>query len=398
MSTLLKPRVSWWPLAAIVLAVFMLMLDATVVTVALPGIGADLHADLPALQWVVTAYVLAMAACQLPAGLLADRYGHRRALYAGASLFAAASLACALSPGIAFLVAARAVQGAAGALLFACSLPLITTTYSGRARGIGYGVRGMASGAAVVAGPVVGGALVSALRWEWIFLVNLPVAAVCLAIAARTLPRDATGPDTIAPSAASAVSVRTALWRPAFTGAQVGAFTLQAGVFALFVYVSVYFQDVRGMSAIGAGLAFLPAVVPILIAGPVSGAILHRARPELLIAGGMSLAAAALLWMSATSVHSGWPAFAAPMALAGTGVGAALPVFSSLTMSGGGRLGLAAGITNTVQQCGGGAGVLVYGLLIAGGDVGAGLHHAFLLAAIVTAAGTCTAYALVRRG
>ncbi|MEV0644522.1 MFS transporter [Phytomonospora sp. NPDC050363] len=378
----------WWPLAAIVLAVFMLMLDATVVTVALPAVGDDLDAGLGGLSWVITSYALTMGLLQLPTGMLADRVGHRRMFYAGVALFSAASLACGLATGIETLLAGRVVQGFAAAILFASTMSLVALTYEGRDRGIAFGVRGMTAGVGVVAGPLVGGALVSGASWRWIFLLNVPVAAVCLLIAWRTLPR--TDPP------ASAGLGFAGFLRPRFLGTQAAAFVVQAGSFALFMYISVYFQDVRGYTAIGAGLALLPGVVPLLLAGPVAGSLMSRVPPRRLVVGGLGLVVLALTWMFLTGTGSGWWALMPGMVVSGFGAGIALPVLGALTVDGPGRLGLAAGINNTVQQLGGGIGVTAYGAVLGAGDFSRGLHWAFLLAAGVTAAGTLAAHAGIK--
>lgn len=379
----------WWPLTAIVLAVFMLMLDATVVTVALPAIGDDLGTGLGGLQWVLTSYALTMGLLQLPTGLLADRIGHRRMFYAGVVLFTAASLACGFAQNVAWLIGGRVVQGFAAAILFASTMSLVALTYEGRDRGVAFGVRGMTAGVAVVTGPLVGGALVSGASWRWIFLLNVPVAAICVLIASRTLPRT--------PHVATTGTGFSAFLRPRFLGAQAGAFVVQAGSFALFMYISVYFQDVRGYTAIGAGLALLPGVVPLLLAGPVAGSLMDRVSPRPLVVGGLGMVAVALTWMFLTGAGSGWWALVPGMALSGFGAGMALPVLSALTVDGPGRLGLAAGINNTVQQLGGGMGVATYGAVVGAGDFSVGLHHAFLLAAGVTAAGALIAHRTLTR-
>ncbi|GIG63975.1 MFS transporter [Phytomonospora endophytica] len=382
-------RSRWWPLAAIVLAVFMLMLDATVVTVALPAMGDELDTGLGGLQWVLTSYALTMGLLQLPTGMLADRVGHRRMFYAGVALFTAASLACGLAPGIATLVGGRIVQGFAAAILFASTMSLVALTYEGRDRGIAFGVRGMTAGVAVVCGPLVGGALVSGASWRWIFFLNVPVAALCVLIAARTLPRT---PHTTTTGTGFA-----SFLRPRFVGAQTGAFVVQAGSFALFMYISVYFQDVRGYTAIGAGLALLPGVVPLLLAGPVAGSLIHRVSPRPLVVGGLGAVTVALTWMFFTGEGSGWWALVPGMALSGFGAGVVLPVLGTLTVDGPGRLGLAAGINNTVQQLGGGIGIATYGAVLGTGDFSLGLHRSYLLAAAVTAVGAAVAYGTLTR-
>src|ERR687896_1101502 len=173
----------WWTLTAVSVATFMLLLDITVVNVALPSIREDLGASFTDLQWVVDAYALTLAALVLTAGSLADRLGRRRVFAAGLGVFSVASLLCALAPDPTFLNAARALQGVGGAVMFAVSLALIAQEFSaGRERGMAMGIYGATIGVAVAVGPLVGGALIDALGWEWIFFVNVPIGIAAIAI------------------------------------------------------------------------------------------------------------------------------------------------------------------------------------------------------------------------
>ncbi|QKW35530.1 MFS transporter [Actinomadura sp. NAK00032] len=401
----------WWPLAAIVAAVFMLMLDATVVTVALARMRDDLHAGLGDLQWVMNGYTLAMAAFQLTAGSLADRWGRRRSFLTGVALFTAASLACGLAPNAAVLITMRVVQGLAGALMFATTLALIAQCYTGRRRGLAFGVRGMAAGSAVVLGPVVGGALVSGPGWRWIFLVNVPAGALTLAIGAAALPRhepartprriDALGPFLLAVALTALVftllrgedqgwgSARTlttsvaalvalllftavehrrrdpmldlSLFRDrVFTGTQVGSFTVQASIFAMLVYVSLWFQDGLHYTALKTGLCFLPLVVPILLAGPLAGAIMDRLPKGLLVSASLAVLAAAIVLMRGSTA---WTDLAPGMLLAGLACGVALPTLGALAVDipDERHLGMASGVNNTVLQIGFAVGIAAYG-------------------------------------
>lgn len=362
-------RTDWWPLTAICLAVFMLMLDATVVMVALPPIGADLGADLGVLQWVVTAYALTMAVVQIPAGRLADRIGHRRAFLGGVALFAAASLACGLARSVTVLIAARAVQGLAGAILFATTLALVSACYTGRARGTAFGVRGAVSGLALVAGPVLGG--LAGVSWRWVFLLNLPVAVVCAVIARRRIPG-------VPPTRGGRVR-----WTRRFATGQAGVFTVQAGAFALFAYVSVYFQDGLGWPPLKAGLAFLPAVLPLMIAGPVAGTLMNRAPVRLFIPCGLLLIAAGLAMSWGAGPRPAYSALACGLIVSGLGAGAVLPALAALGTDSPDARGAAAGVFNTVQQFGGAAGVGLYGLILAG----PGLSAAFGVGTGIVVAG-----------
>src|ERR671924_1194382 len=173
----------WWTLIAVSVATFMLLLDITVVNVALPSIRDDLGASFTDLQWVVDAYALTLAALVLTAGSLADRLGRRRLFAAGLAIFSVASLLCALAPDPTFLNVARAVQGVGGAVMFAVSLALIAQEFTaGRERGTAMGLYGATIGMAVAVGPLVGGALTDSLGWESIFYLNVPVGIAAIAV------------------------------------------------------------------------------------------------------------------------------------------------------------------------------------------------------------------------
>src|SRR5881394_2478372 len=173
----------WWTLIAVSVATFMLLLDITVVNVALPSIRKGLGASFTDLQWVIDAYALSLAALVLTAGSLADRLGRRRIFAAGLGIFSVASLLCALSPDPTFLNLARALQGVGGAIMFAVSLALVAQEFpSGRERGMAMGIYGATIGIAVAIGPLVGGLLTEGLGWESVFLLNVPIGAAVVAI------------------------------------------------------------------------------------------------------------------------------------------------------------------------------------------------------------------------
>src|SRR6476469_6576244 len=175
----------WWTLAAVCLGTFMLLLDVTIVNVALPAIQKDLGASFSDLQWVIDAYALTLAALLLVSGSFADLIGRRRVFILGLILFSAASFACGLAQSPLWLILSRAVQGIGGAMLFATSLALIAQAFTGRDRATAFGIWGATIGAAVAIGPLVGGALTDTLGWEWIFFVNVPIgiAAVFITLA-----------------------------------------------------------------------------------------------------------------------------------------------------------------------------------------------------------------------
>jgi len=172
----------WWTLAAVVTGVFMLLLDVTIVNVALPDIEDSFASSLSDLQWVISAYALTLAAFLLTAGSLADLYGRRLLFASGIVTFTAGSLACGLATGSTFLAIARGAQGVGGAIMFATSLALLAQAFQGKDRGVALGLYGAITGIAVAVGPVLGGLITSDLSWRWIFYVNVPIGAVALAI------------------------------------------------------------------------------------------------------------------------------------------------------------------------------------------------------------------------
>ena len=170
----------WWPLVAVCAGTFMLLVDVTIVTVALPDMARELHTTFQDLQWVIDLYALVLAALVLTVGSVADRLGRRRVYLIGLVVFALSSLACGLAPNVGVLIAARGVQGLGAAAMFATTMALISSSYSGRERGVAFGVWGAVNGAAAAAGPIVGGLLATHFGWRWIFLVNLPVSVVAV--------------------------------------------------------------------------------------------------------------------------------------------------------------------------------------------------------------------------
>src|SRR6201996_2330346 len=177
----------WWPLVAICTGTFMLLVDLTIVNVALPDMARELHTTFSDLQWVIDLYALVLGALVLTVGSLADRLGRRKVYLAGLVLFAASSLTCGLAPNVGVLIAARGVQGVGAAAMFATTMALISNTYSGRERGMAFGVWGAVNGAASALGPIIGGPRTGKLGWRWIFLVNLPVSVVAVALTLRVV-------------------------------------------------------------------------------------------------------------------------------------------------------------------------------------------------------------------
>jgi MFS family permease len=187
----------WLPLVTVCLGTFMLLIDVTIVNVALPDMAKDLKTSFGSLQWVVDAYALTLAALVLGTGSIADLVGHRRAYVAGLALFAVSSFACGIAPGSGTLVAARAVQGVGGAAMFATTFALLNSNYTGRDRGTAYGMWGAVAGASAAVGPIIGGLLTQGVSWRWIFFVNLPVSVLaivlCVVVLETRTPRRAGG-------------------------------------------------------------------------------------------------------------------------------------------------------------------------------------------------------------
>ena len=295
-------------LALICTGYFIVILDATVTNVALPSIGRGLHGSVTGLQWVVDAYTLLLAALTLTMGTLADRFGRRRLFVIGVGVFTLASLLCGLATDATFLHLARGLQGVGGAAMFATSLALIAQEFQGPERGTAIAAWGATIGGAVAVGPLVGGALTDGLGWEWIFFVNVPI-GIGTVVLAETQAGESRDPEAKrldwaglltfslglfalifgllrgnaegwgsglivgALVAAAVLMVAFVLfeWRqehamfdlalfrkPAFSGVSCGTFAIGAGMFAMFLYITIFMQSVIGMTPLQAGVRFLP--------------------------------------------------------------------------------------------------------------------------------------------
>lgn len=394
----------WWTLIAVCVAIFMLLLDITVVNVALPSIQRALHASFSDLQWVVNAYALTLAAFLLTAGAVADLVGRRAVFLAGLVLFSTASAICGFSSSPLMLNLARAVQGVGGAMMFATSLALLAQAFHGRERGTAFGVFGAVTGAAVAVGPVLGGIITTGIGWKWIFFVNVPigVAAVFVTLTQVAESRDpgATGVDWLGLATFSAslflfvyalvvgnekgwgstlvlsflvaaailivafvvverLQARPMLdlslfRRPAFTGASIVAFTVSASIFAMFLYLTLYIQDVLGYSALEAGVRFLPISLLSFFVAPMAGRLSVRMPVRLLLGVGLLLVAGGLLAMRAVGPSTGWTVLIPGFILAGAGVGLINPPLASTAIGvvHHSRSGMASGINSTFRQVG----------------------------------------------
>jgi EmrB/QacA subfamily drug resistance transporter len=410
----------WSPLLAVSLGTFMLLVDVTIVTVALPAISHDLGSTLAGLQWVLDGYALALAALVLGIGAAADRLGRRRTYLAGLVLFALASLGCALARNEQQLIVFRLVQGIGGAGMLATTVALLSVAYRGRDsardRAIAFGIWGAVNGAAAAAGPIAGGLLTEHLDWRWIFLVNLPVSVLALAFTVFGVKESAGGtgrldlPGTLTFTVAmtavvyglikagdkgwtdgvtlgafgvGAVSLIAfvvvekrrehplldlkLLRNKSFSTLLAAAVLLQAAAFAYLPFTTIWLQDLRGEGPVQAGvLGALPMSVAAFVVAGAAGRLLHRLAPQWSIGIGLVLIGIGDFLQAVVKADSPTTVFLAGLALSGVGVGMSLPVLSSAALATVPvqRSGMAGGALNAFRQFGFALGVAVFGAVL----------------------------------
>jgi EmrB/QacA subfamily drug resistance transporter len=405
----------WWTLVAVCLGTFMLLLDITIVNVALPDIQTSLNASFSALQWVVDAYALTLAALLLTAGSLADMYG-RKILYSiGLVIFTAASMACGFAPTDVFLEIARGVQGVGGAIMFSVSLALLADAFRGKDRGVAFGVWGAITGVAVAIGPLLGGALTSGLSWRWIFFVNLPIGAFALVInvlrvheskAQQARRPDIVGVLTFTTSLAALIYALIEssergfgagrvvgcfiaagvlivaflaaekfgkqpmfdlqLFRlPTFTGGLVAAFGISASIFSMFLYLTLYIQDLLRYSPFQTGLRILIMSGAIMVAATIAGRLSSHVPVRWLIGPGLLIVGAGLVLMRGLTASTHWTHLIPGFIVAGIGVGMINPPLASTAVGvvQPQRAGMASGINSTFRQVGIATGIALLGTL-----------------------------------
>ncbi|HWE67459.1 MAG TPA: MFS transporter [Acidimicrobiales bacterium] len=405
----------WWTLIAVCTAIFMLLLDITVVNVALPDIQRSLHSSFSDLQWVVDAYSLTLAAFLLTSGVVGDIFGRREVFAVGLAVFSAASLVCGLSTSSLMLNLARAVQGVGGAIMFATSLALIAAAFQGKDRGTAFGIFGAITGGAVAIGPLVGGAITSGIGWRWIFFVNVPIGIVAIFL---TLTRIAESKDTSARTIDwvgflsfslslfalvfalvrgndegwssttivtlfIAAAVLMAIFfinesrrsdpmldlglfrRPAFVGVSLVAFCLSASIFAMFLYLTLYIQDDLGYGPFPAGVRFLPLTVLSFVVAPIAGRLTTRLQSRYLLGFGMLLIAGGLLLMAFTHPDSTYSYLIPGFFVTGAGIGMVNPVLASgaISVVEHQKSGMASGSNNTFRQVGIATGIAILGAI-----------------------------------
>ncbi len=403
----------WWTLIAVCTAIFMLLLDITVVNVALPDIQRSLHATFSDLQWVVDAYSLTLAAFLLTAGVIGDMFGRRGVFAVGLAVFSLSSLLCGLSVNSLMLNLCRGAQGVGGAVMFATSLALIAQAFQGPERGTAFGIYGAVVGGAVAVGPLVGGAITAGIGWRWIFFVNVPIgiiaifvtltriresrdlstrrvdwvgfgsfsAALFLLVFALVRGNDSgwTSGSILGLFAGAALllgifvvaerrgrdpMLDLALFRrPAMNGVSLVAFTIAASIFAMFLYLTLYIQDDLGYGPLAAGLRFLPITVLAFAVAPVAGRLTVRMPSRILLGTGMVLVAGGCALMAMVSAGSGWTVLLPGFIVAGVGIGTVNPVLASsaIAVVPPQRSGMASGANNTFRQVGIATGIAALG-------------------------------------
>jgi EmrB/QacA subfamily drug resistance transporter len=406
----------WWTLIAVCVGTFMLLLDVTIVNVALPEIQTSLKASFSDLQWVVDAYALSLAALLLTTGSLADLFGRRRVFMIGLVIFSLSSLLSGLATSPLWLNLARGAQGIGGAAMFSTSLALLGSSFQGRERGTAFGVWGAITGLAVAIGPVVGGALTTGLSWRWIFLVNVPIGVIALIVCAARVEEsrqpgshrlDPIGVVTFSGSLGALVYaliqgndkgwgsteivgclVGSAVLmiafviaelrqkdramfdlglfrKPTFTGGAITAFALSAGLFSLLLYLTLYLQDVLGYSALQTGLRFLVLSGGILLTSTLAGRLTSSVPIRLLIAPGLAMVGLGLILMRGLDAGSGWTHLIPGFIVSGAGAGLINPPLASTAIGvvTPDRAGMASGINSTFRQVGIATGIAGFGSL-----------------------------------
>jgi EmrB/QacA subfamily drug resistance transporter len=408
----------WWTLGAMCFALFMIMLDNTVVNVALPSIQRGLHATTSALEWTVNAYTLTFAVTLVTGGRLGDLFGRRRMFLFGVAVFGASSFLIGLAQSDAWLIAFRAVQGVGSGFMMPATLSIITNTFDAHERGRAIGTWAGVSAMALAIGPVVGGFLVEEVSWQSIFFLNVPVAALAIAVtllaaheshdetairevdtpgvatltiglgalvlglvqsnewgwgSARVLGLFALALIALAAFVAIERSRRTPMvdftfFRSrSFFGANVVAFIVSFAMLAMFFFIALYMQDILGFSPLQAGIRFLPSTVMIMIVAPIAGRLADRIGPRPLMTVGLTIVAISLFWMTGITTRSSYGYLLVSFVLMGIGMGVTMSPMSTAAMNSVdvAKAGVASGVLSMVRMVGGTFGVAVMGAIIA---------------------------------
>jgi EmrB/QacA subfamily drug resistance transporter len=407
----------WWTLGAVAFALFMIMLDNTVVNVALPAIQRGLGADLAQLEWVVNAYALTFAVLMLTGGKLADLLGRRRIFLVGLASFTAASLACGLAATAGQLIAFRALQGAGAALMMPATLAIISAAFPPRQRGLAFGIWAGVSAMALAIGPLIGGLLTQHIDWSWIFYVNVPVGALAViaGLVVISESRDTSGEQSLdlpgllvsggalfaltfalveaneygwtstlilglfgAAVAGLALFVWIESRRRApmldlslfrhrtFAGANIVAFLVTLAMFGVFFFMSLFVQRILDYSPVQAGAIFLPMTLLIIFVAPIAGRLSDKIGSRWLMAGGLSLVGISLMLFSGLDTTSGFWDLVPGLVVGGLGMASTMTPMTAAAMGSVpvAKAGVASGVLNTFRQVGGALGIAVMGAIL----------------------------------
>jgi EmrB/QacA subfamily drug resistance transporter len=407
----------WWTLGAVAFGLFMIMLDNTIVNVALPAIEHSLHMSISSLEWIVTAYALTFAALLITGGKLGDMFGRRKMFIVGLAIFTLASLACGLAPSAGFLIGARAVQGIGAALMNPATLSIITATFPPKERGQAIGIWAGVSALALAIGPLLGGLIVDNINWHWIFYVNVPVGVVGIVVSYFfiTESRDTSHEQSIdlpglVTSGASLLALSYALiegnkhgWTSpeilglfagaavllavfillemrqrlpmldlslfkigSFVGANLVAMLVSLGMFGVFFFISLYVQNVLGYSPTKAGAIFLPMTILIILVAPIAGKLSDRIGSRWLMGAGMSILGVSLLLYQRIGLHTGFWSLLPQLVLGGVGMALTMSPMTSAAMGSVpiDKAGVGSGVLNSFRQMGGSLGIALMGAIL----------------------------------
>ena len=406
----------WWTLAAMCFALFMIMLDNTVVNVALPSIQSDLNASISGLEWTINGYTLSFAVLIATGGRLGDILGRRRVFLAGVVLFAASSATAGLAPTDTALVISRVVQGVGAALMMPATLSIITNAFPPSERGKAIGTWAGVSALALAIGPLLGGFLTEHVSWRAIFYLNIPVAAgaiVATLFAVRESRDETVGreidwagtavltggltalvlalvegnawgwgsPRIVALLAGSVVLLGAFLIIEGrvkapviqfeflrsrnFVGATLVAFVISFAMLGMFFFMALYIQNILGYSPLEAGVRFLPTTLVIMVIAPIAGRLTDRIGPRPLIVAGLAIVAVSLFMQSLITVDSGYGSLLVPFIMMGVGIALTMSPMSTAAMNAVAttKAGLASGLLSMSRMVGGTFGIAVLGAL-----------------------------------
>ena len=445
-----------WTFVITSIALFMVTLDNLVVTTAIPVIRGDLNASLESLEWTVNAYTLTFAVLLLTGAALGDRFGRRRVFAIGIGVFTAGSIAAAVAPNVEALNLARALQGLGGAIVMPLTLTILSAAVPRERRGLALGAWGGISGLAVAFGPVVGGAVVQGLSWQWIFWLNVPIGILLIPLALSRLQETygpggkldlpglglastglfgivwglirGNGQGWMSPEIIGSLAVGLALvaafvaWelrtaspmlpmrffrKPSFALANVSSLFMFFGMFGSIFLLSQFFQTVQGYSPLGAGLRILPWTLAPMFIAPIAGAMSDRIPGKTLVGIGLSLQAVSLAWMGLVSNPTvAYSELIAPFVLAGIGMSLFFAPMANIVLSAvrPEEEGQASGANNAIRELGGVFGVAVLAAVFAnmggyesGQAFSDGMNPALIIGAVVVGLGALAAFTIPGR-